>query len=96
MLKLNEFWKSKIQFEVSLVEKTPKDYYTPENWEQGEGVYYSKETDYIYFVDKHSVNSIYAPFSKGLFTLIEDEYQSPKVEEDLFLKSLAALNGHRL
>jgi len=96
MLKLNEFWATKVQFEINVVEEAPSDYYTPDKWEQGEGVYYAKKTDYLYFVSKHSVDSIYSPISKGFFTVIEDEYQSPKVEEELFLKSLAALNGHRL
>jgi len=97
MTEISTYFGTKVQFVALQVEKRPEDYYTPANWEGGPGVYYIKECDTLYFVGKYSVDSIYNFSDKGyMFEVINDTYESPKVEEDLFLKALAAANGHRL
>jgi len=96
MKNLSEFFSTKVQFEVTLTTEVPAEYYDAKNWKEGEGVYYSEEKDCMYFVNKYSVDTIWNPSQKGLFTVIEDTFDSPKVEKDLLLEAIAAMNGHRL
>jgi hypothetical protein len=96
MKNLNEFFPTKVQFEVKIVTEVPAEYYDAKNWEQGIGVYYHEEKDCMYFVNKYSVDTIWNPSQKGLFEVIEDTFHSPKVEEDLLLRAIAAMNGHRI
>ena len=37
-----------------------------------------------------------APKNVAVVKIVENEYESPKVEERLFLKAIAAANGHNL
>lgn len=96
MLKLNPFFSTTLEFQVTQVEKVPENHYDCKNWEQGPGVYYIEENNCFYFVGKYSVDVIYGADEKGFFKVVENTYESPKVDEDLFLKSIAAMNGHRL
>ena len=96
MLELNPFFASTIQFQVQQVDKAPDESYKVENWEQGQGVYYSKESDCLYFVGKYSVDTLYSVSDKKYFKVIEDTYESPKVDEQLMLKIVAATHGHNL
>jgi hypothetical protein len=96
MLELNQFFSSTLQFEVIQVEKAPENSYDVKSWEQGRGVYHCKTSDNLFFVGKYSVDNIYSVSDKGFFKVIENEYESPKVEERLFLKAIAAASGHNL
>lgn len=96
MLELNPFFTTSLQFEVNQVEKAPKDSYKTESWEQGRGVYYAKENDCLYFVGKYSVDTVYSVSEKGYFKVIDETYDSPKVEEHLLLRIVAASHGHNL
>lgn len=96
MLEISQFYGTTVQFTATAVDKLPDDYFDAKNWKDGPGVYYHKENNNMYFVSKYSVDVVYSVTDKNLFTSIDDVYESPKVEEELFLKSLAALNGHRL
>ncbi len=96
MLELNPFFESTIQFQVKQVDKAPEESWKVENWEQGQGAYYAKETDNFYFVGKYSVDTLYSVSDKKFFKVIEDTYESPKVEEHLMLRIVAATHGHTL
>jgi peptide methionine sulfoxide reductase MsrB len=96
MLELNQFFSSTLQFEVTQVEKAPENSYDVKSWEQGRGVYHCKTSDNLFFVGKYSVDNIYSVSDKGFFKIVENEYESPKVEERLFLKAIAAASGHNL
>lgn len=94
MLELNQFYSTTLQFEVIQVEKAPENSYDVKSWEQGRGVYHCKTSDNLFFVGKYSVDNIYSVSDKDFFKIVENEYESPKVEERLFLKAIAAANGH--
>jgi hypothetical protein len=96
MLELNQFFSSTLQFEVIQVEKAPENSYDVKSWEQGRGVYHCKTSDNLFFVGKYSVDNIYSVSDKDFFKVVENEYESPKVEERLFLKAIAAASGHNL
>jgi len=96
MLELNPFYATTLQFAVHQVEKAPENSYDVKSWEQGRGVYHCKTSDNLFFVGKYSVDNIYSVSDKGFFKIVENEYESPKVEERLFLKAIAAANGHNL
>jgi hypothetical protein len=96
MLELNPFFSTTLQFEVTQVERAPENSYDVKSWEQGRGVYHCKTSDNLFFVGKYSVDNIYSVTDKGFFKVIENEYESPKVEERLFLKAIAAASGHNL
>jgi len=96
MLELNPFFATTLQFEVTQVEKAPENSYDVKSWEQGRGVYHCKTSDNLFFVGKYSVDNIYNVTDKDFFKIVENEYESPKVEERLFLKAIAAANGHNL
>ena len=96
MLELNPFFSTTLQFEVTQVEKAPENSYDVKSWEQGRGVYHCKASDNLFFVGKYSVDNIYSVSDKGFFKIVENEYESPKVEERLFLKAIAAASGHNL
>jgi len=97
MLELNDYcYSNTLKFEVINVDKAPENAYDNKNWEQGRGAYYVKESDTIYLVGKYSVDVIYSVGEKGFFTVVDDVYESPKVEESLFLKAIAAAHGHNL
>ena len=96
MLELNPFFSTTLQFEVHQVEKAPENSYDVKSWEQGRGVYHCKTSDNLFFVGKYSVDNIYSVSDKGFFTVVDNEYESPKVDERLFLKAIAAANGHNL
>ncbi len=96
MLELNPFFATTLQFEVQQVEKAPEDSFKPESWEQGRGAYYSKENDCLYFVGKYAVDTVYSVSDKNLFKVIENTYESPKIEEHLMLRIVAATHGHTL
>lgn len=96
MLEISQFYGTTVQFTAIAIAEVPKDHYDSKNWTQGPGVYYLKSADNLYFISKYSVDIVYNVTDKNLFTSVNETYESPKVEEDLFLKSLAALNGHRL
>jgi len=96
MLELNPFFSTTLQFEVTQVEKAPENSYDVKSWEQGRGVYHCKTSDNLFFVGKYSVDNIYNVTDKDFFKIVENEYESPKVEERLFLKAIAAANGHNL
>jgi len=94
MLELNPFFSTTLQFEVNQIEKVPENAYNVETWEQGRGVYYCKENDNLYFVGKYSVDNIYSVSDKGFFTVVENTFETPKVDEHLMLKIVAATHGH--
>ena len=96
MLELNPFFSTTLQFEVTQVEKAPENSYDVKSWEQGRGVYHCKTSDNLFFVGKYSVDNIYNVTDKDFFKIVENEYESPKVEERLFLKAIAAASGHNL
>jgi len=96
MLELNQFFSTTLQFEVIQVEKAPENSYDVKSWEQGRGVYHCKTSDNLFFVGKYSVDNIYSVSDKDFFNVVENEYESPKVEERLFLKAIAAASGHNL
>jgi len=85
-----------VQFKATKIEKIPENYYDAKSWEQGAGIYYHEENNCMYFVSKYSVDTIYSPSEKGLFTIIDDHYESPKIEEHLMLRIVAATHGHTL
>jgi hypothetical protein len=95
-MKLNPFFSTTLQFEVNVVETVPEEYYSADKWEQGEGVYYHKEKDCMYFVNKYSVDTMWNPSQKNFFQIIDNTYDSPKVEERLLLQIVAASHGHNL
>ncbi len=96
MLELNPFFESTIEFKVQQVDKAPEESWKVENWEQGQGVYYAKEADNLYFVGKYSVDTLYSVSDKKYFKVVEENYESPKVDEHLMLKIVAATHGHNL
>jgi len=96
MLELNPFFSTTLQFEVHQVEKAPENHYDVKSWEQGRGVYHCKTSDNLFFVGKYSVDNIYSVSDKGFFTVVENTYESPKVDEQLMLKIVAATHGHNL
>jgi hypothetical protein len=96
MLELNPFFSTTLEFQVTQVEKAPENSYDVKSWEQGRGVYHCKTSDNLFFVGKYSVDNIYSVSDKGFFNVVENEYESPKVEERLFLKAIAAASGHNL
>jgi len=95
MLEISQFYGTTVQFTATAIDEVPKDHYNSKNWTQGPGVYYLKSADNLYFISKYSVDIIYNATDKNLFTSVDTSYEE-KVDQDLFLKSLAALNGHRL
>jgi len=95
MLEISPFYGTTVQFTAKAVDKLPEDYFDAKNWKDGPGVYYHKENNNMYFVSKYSVDVVYSVTDKNLFTSVDDTYEET-VNQDLFLKSLAALNGHRL
>jgi len=84
-----------VQFKVTEVETVPENYYDAKSWNRT-GVYYNENNNCMYFVGKYSVNTIYNPMEQRLFNIIEDTYESPKVEEQLLLRIVAASHGHNL
>jgi hypothetical protein len=86
-----------VQFQVTQVDEIPENYYDAKSWKQGHGVYFHEGNNCMYFVGPYSVNTMYSPMDQKMFSIIEDTcYDNPKVDESLFLKALAASNGHRL
>jgi hypothetical protein len=96
MLEISNFYGTKVQFTATTIDEVPKDHYDSKNWTEGPGVYYLKSADNLYFISKYSVDTIYNVTDKNLFTSIDNNFEEPKVNEELFLKALAASNGHRL
>jgi hypothetical protein len=97
MTEISSYFGTKVQFVALQIEKRPEEYYTASNWEDGPGAYYIKDVDTLYFVGKYTVDTVYNFSDKGyLFEVINDTYESPKVEESLFLKAIAAAHGHNL
>jgi hypothetical protein len=86
-----------LQFKVTRIETVPENYYDAKSWEHGVGVYFHDDNNCLYFVGKYGVNTIYNPMEQRLFDIIDDpHYSPPKVEEDLLLRAIAAMNGHRI
>jgi len=96
MLELNPFYATTLQFAVHQVEKAPENSYDVKSWEQGRGIYHCKASDNLFFVGKYSVDNIYSVSDKDFFKVVEDEYISPKIEEHLMLRIVAATHGHTL
>jgi len=94
MLELNPFFSTTLQLEVHQVEKAPENSYDVKSWEQGRGVYHCKASDNLFFVGKYSVDNIYSVSDKDFFKVIDNTYESPKVDEHLLLKIVAATHGH--
>lgn len=92
---LYEYMQNKIQFNVEVVESIPENYYDAKSWDS-KGVYYNEKNNCLYFVSQYSVDTIYNPSEKGLFKIIERLADTPKVEESLLLKVVAAAHGHHL
>ena len=71
------------------IDSKPEEYFKRESW-PSEGIYQVKGTDELYHVYQYGVN--YIGYTSAF---INTPYKEPKasVPEELFLKSLAAING---
>lgn len=71
------------------IESKPDDYFKRESW-PSEGIYQVKGTDDLYHVYAYGVN--YIGYTNAF---LRNPYEDikPSVPEELFLKSLAAING---
>ena len=89
----NVQWTSKMKYIIDIIEieKLPEDHFKRESW-PNEGLFLVKSEGYVYHVYRYGVNFI----SDGeVFTRTKYE-EMKSVPEELFLKSLAAINGKLL
>jgi hypothetical protein len=76
--------------DIIQIDSKPEEYFKRESW-PSEGLYRVKDSDELYHVYRYGVNYI-----SDISQFIKTEYienPKPSVTEELFLKSLAAING---
>lgn len=75
------------------IDSLPDNYFSRESW-PSEGIYRVKSETYsLYHVSESSVNYISYPQKAFLSNPFKETPDVPTVPEELFLKSLAAING---
>jgi len=79
-------------FEVITIDEIPENKYERKNWKDS-GVYRIKGDNSLFFVTNTSVEYLYN--AENLFNKVNTG-DEPQISEQLLLKALAAINGHKL
>ena len=75
------------------IDSKPEEYFKRESW-PSEGIFRVKDSDELYHVYRYGVN--YIGDNSAFIETKYVENPTPTVPEELFLKSLAAINGKKL